>query len=170
MTAMAHAPQLFEALTETGMRPEAARRVEREMQTSIALGIAQHHADGHALLMTKADGMALENTLRAEMVEMKSELHQEMSEMKSELREDMTEMKSELRQEMSEMKSELREEMSEMKSELRQELSEVKSELRHDMAQMETRLMRYINDHGWKMMGFQVATTGLMLTAFKYLH
>lgn len=148
MTAMAHAPQLFEALTETGMRPEAARRVEREMQTSIALGIAQHHADGHALLMTKADGMALENTLRVEMVEMKSELHQEMSEMKSELREDMTEMKSELRQEMS----------------------EVKSELRHEMAQMETRLMRYINDHGWKMMGFQVATTGLMLTAFKYLH
>ncbi len=148
MRAMAHVPHLFEALTDSGMRPEAARRVEREMQTSIALGIAQHHADGHALLMTKADGMALENTLRAEMVEMKSELHQEMSE----------------------MKSELPEEMSEMKSELRQELSEVKSELRHEMAQMETRLMRYINDHGWKMMGFQVATTGLMLTAFKYLH
>lgn len=137
MSAMAHIPPLFEALTETGMRPEAARRVEREMQASIAQGIAQHHADGHALLMTKADGTALENSLRAEMVEMKSGLRQEMTEMKSELRREMTEMKSELRQE---------------------------------VAQMETRLMRYIHDHGWKMMGFQVATTGLMLTAFKYLH
>ena len=148
MSAMAHIPPLFQALTETGMRPEAARRVEREMQASIAQGIAQHHADGHALLMTKADGTALENSLRAEMVEMKSGLRQEM-----------TEMTSELRQEMIEMKSELRREMTEMKSELRQEV-----------AQMETRLMRYIHDHGWKMMGFQVATTGLMLTAFKYLH
>lgn len=137
MSAMAHIPPLFEALTETGIRPEAARRVEREMQASIAQGIAQHHADGHALLMTKADGTALENSLRAEMVEMKSGLRQEMTEMKSELRREMTEMKSELRQE---------------------------------VAQMETRLMRYIHDHGWKMMGFQVATTGLMLTAFKYLH
>ena len=137
MSAMAHIPPLFQALTETGMRPEAARRVEREMQASIAQGIAQHHADGHALLMTKADGTALENSLRAEMVEMKSGLRQEMTEMKSELRREMTEMKSELRQE---------------------------------VAQMETRLMRYIHDHGWKMMGFQVATTGLMLTAFKYLH
>jgi ElaB/YqjD/DUF883 family membrane-anchored ribosome-binding protein len=137
MSAMAHIPPLFEALTETGIRPEAARRVEREMQASIAQGIAQHHADGHALLMTKADGTALENSLRAEMVEMKSGLRQEMTEMKSELRQEMTEMKSELRQE---------------------------------VAQMETRLMRYIHDHGWKMMGFQVATTGLMLTAFKYLH
>jgi hypothetical protein len=30
--------------------------------------------------------------------------------------------------------------------------------------------MRYIHDQGWKMMGFQVATTGLMLSAFKFLH
>ncbi len=118
MIAMTHAPQLFEALTETGMRPEAARRVERELQSSIEVGIARHHTDGHALLMTKADGIALENTLRGEMVEMKSELRQEM-------------------------------------------------------AQLENRLMRHINDHGWKMMGFQVAVmgamTGVMLTAFRWM-
>ncbi len=149
---MSQATQLFEALTETGMRPEAARRVERELQSSIEVGIARHHTDGHALLMTKADGIALENTLRAE----------------------MTEIKSELRQEMTEMKSELRQEMTEMKSELRSEMAEMKVDLRHEMAQIEARLMRHISDHGWKMMGFQVgvmgAMMGFMLTAFKYLH
>jgi ElaB/YqjD/DUF883 family membrane-anchored ribosome-binding protein len=98
--------------------------------------------------MTRADGVALENRLRSEMLEIKTAL----------------------RLEMGEMKSELRQEMGEMKSELRQEMGEMKSELRQEMIQLESRLMRYIHDQGWKMMGFQVATTGLMLSAFKFLH
>ena len=130
MNDMTPTPQLFKALTDTGMRPEAARRIERELKSSIAWGITRHQQDGHALLMTKADGMALENTLRAEMTEIKFELRQEMAEMKV--------------------------------------------DLRHEMAQVEARLMRYINDHGWKMMGVQMAMLGVMmgvmLTAFKYLH
>ena len=87
--------------------------------------------------MTRADGMALENRLRGEMLEIKTALRLEMGDMKSELRSEMGEMKSELRQE---------------------------------IAQLESRLTRYIHDQGWKMMGFQVATTGLMLSAFKFLH
>ncbi len=87
--------------------------------------------------MTRADGVALENRLRSEMLEIKTAL---------------------------------RLEMGEMKSELRQEMGEMKSELRQEMIQLESRLMRYIHDQGWKMMGFQVATTGLMLSAFKFLH
>lgn len=78
------------------------------------------------LPMTRADGVALENRLRSEMLEIKTTLRLEMGEMKS--------------------------------------------ELRQEMVQLESRLMRYIHDQGWKMMGFQVATTGLMLSAFKFLH
>ncbi len=89
------------------------------------------------LPMTRADGVALENRLRSEMLEIKTAL---------------------------------RLEMGEMKSELRQEMGEMKSELRQEMIQLEGRLIRYIHDQGWKMMGFQVATTGLMLGAFKFLH
>jgi hypothetical protein len=89
------------------------------------------------LPMTRADGVALENRLRSEMLEIKTTL---------------------------------RLEMGEMKSELRQEMAGVKIELRQEMVQLESRLMRYIHDQGWKMMGFQVATTGLMLSAFKFLH
>ncbi len=112
-----------------------------------------------SLPLTREDGEALENRLRSEMLEIKTTLRLQMGEMKSELRQEMAEMKSELRQEMAEMKSELRQEMGEMKSELRQE-----------MIQPESRWMRYIHDQGWKMMGLQVATPGLMLSAFKFLH
>ena len=141
MIAMTHAPQLFEALTETGMRPEAARRVERELQSSIEVGIARHHTDGHALLMTKADGIALENTLRAE----------------------MTEIKSELRQEMTEMKSELRSEMAEMKVDLRQEMAQIEARLMRHISDHGWKMMGF-------QVGVMGAMMGFMLTAFKYLH
>jgi ElaB/YqjD/DUF883 family membrane-anchored ribosome-binding protein len=134
---MARAPKLFEALTDSGLRPESAHGVETQVQSSIAQGIERHRQDDHRQVMTKADGLALENNLRSEMIVMKSELRQEMAEMKTELRQEMADMKTELRQEIS---------------------------------QLEVRLIRYVHDHGWKMLGFQVATTGLMLTAFKYLH
>jgi ElaB/YqjD/DUF883 family membrane-anchored ribosome-binding protein len=132
-----HTPQLFEALAESGKRPEAARRVEREVQCAIDQGIVSHWQNDRNDLMTKADGLALDCTLHTQMVEFKAEL---------------------------------RREMGELKSELRQEMGELKSELRQEMGQLESCLMRHISDHGWKMMGFQVATMGLLLTAFKYLH
>ena len=68
------------------------------------------------------------------------------------------------------LENRLRSEMLEIKTTLRLEMGEMKSELRQEMVQLESRLMRYIHDQGWKMMGFQVATTGLMLSAFKFLH
>jgi hypothetical protein len=148
MIAMMDTPKLFEALIESGMQPEAAHRVERELVCAIGQGIDRHWQKDRNELMTKADGIALDNSLRTQMAEMKAELRQEMVEMRAELRQEMVEMKAELRQEMGEMKSGLRQEMG----------------------QLESRLMRHISDHGWKMMGFQVATTGLLLTAFKYLH
>ncbi len=138
---MSQATQLFEALTETGMRPEAARRVERELQSSIEVGIARHHTDGHALLMTKADGIALENTLRAE----------------------MTEIKSELRQEMTEMKSELRSEMAEMKVDLRHEMAQIEARLMRHISDHGWKMMGF-------QVGVMGAMMGFMLTAFKYLH
>jgi ElaB/YqjD/DUF883 family membrane-anchored ribosome-binding protein len=111
-------PKLFEALTDSGLRPEAARGVEREVQSSIAQGIEHHRQDDHQQVMTKADGLALENNLRSEMIVMKSELRQEIS-------------------------------------------------------QLEIRLMRYIHDHGWKMLGVQAAFMGVMMTlmlaAFKWM-
>lgn len=107
MSAMTQNTQLFEALAESGMRPEAARRVEREVQSVIHQGIVSHWQSDRNDLMTKADGLALEISLRTQMVEFKSGWHGEMIEFKSALRQEMGEIKSELRQEMGQLESRL---------------------------------------------------------------
>jgi hypothetical protein len=107
MSAMTNPSQLFKALAESGMHPESARLVEREVQTSIDQGIEHHRHYDHTQVMTRADGLALELRITTE------------------------------------------------------------------MGHLEGRLMRYIHDFGWRMMGFQVALLlgllGLMLTAIKWM-
>ena len=145
---MTHTAQLFEVLTESGIKPESARRIEREVQASIEQGIDRYRIDDRTHGMTKADGVALEQKLH----------HQ------------ITDLELNLRLEMTEMKSELRQEMTEMKSDLRSEMAEIKIELRHEMSQFEGRLMAYISDHGWKMMGFQVALIGIFFSIYRFLN
>ena len=134
---MTHTAQLFEVLTESGIKPESARRIEREVQASIEQGIDRYRIDDRTHGMTKADGVALEQ-----------KLHHQITDLELNLRLEMTEMKSDLRSEMA----------------------EIKIELRHEMSQFEGRLMAYISDHGWKMMGFQVALIGIFFSIYKYLN
>jgi signal recognition particle GTPase len=65
---------LYEALTEAGVKPDAARRVERQLETAIAKGQEAVRAEVHEQLMTKADGVVLKN-------EIKAELHKAMGEL-----------------------------------------------------------------------------------------
>ena len=134
---MTHAAQLFEVLTESGMKPESARRIEREVQASIDQGIDRYRIDDRTHGMTKADGVALEQ-----------KLHHQITDLELNLRLEMTELKSDLRSEMA----------------------EIKIELRHEMSQFEGRLMAYISDHGWKMMGFQVALIGIFFSIYRFLN
>ena len=134
---MTHAAQLIEVLTESGIKPESARRIEREVQASIEQGIDRYRIDDRTHGMTKADGVALEQ-----------KLHHQITDLELNLRLEMTEMKSDLRSEMA----------------------EIKIELRHEMSQFEGRLMAYISDHGWKMMGFQVALIGIFFSIYRFLN
>ena len=134
---MTHTAQLFEVLTESGMKPESARRIEREVQASIDQGIDRYRIDDRIHGMTKADGVALEQ-----------KLHHQITDLELNLRLEMTELKSDLRSEMA----------------------EIKIELRHEMSQFEGRLMAYISDHGWKMMGFQVALIGIFFSIYRFLN
>ena len=132
-----HTAQLFEVLTESGIKPESARRIEREVQASIEQGIDRYRIDDRTHGMTKADGVALEQ-----------KLHHQITDLELNLRLEMTEMKSDLCSEMA----------------------EIKIELRHEMSQFEGRLMAYISDHGWKMMGFQVALIGIFFSIYRFLN
>ena len=134
---MTHAAQLIEVLTESGIKPESARRIEREVQASIEQGIDRYRIDDRTHVMTKADGVALEQ-----------KLHHQITDLELNLRLEMTEMKSDLCSEMA----------------------EIKIELRHEMSQFEGRLMAYISDHGWKMMGFQVALIGIFFSIYRFLN
>lgn len=134
---MTHAAQLIEVLTESGIKPESARRIEREVQASIEQGIDRYRIDDRTHGMTKADGVALEQ-----------KLHHQITDLELNLRLEMTEMKSDLCSEMA----------------------EIKIELRHEMSQFEGRLMAYISDHGWKMMGFQVALIGIFFSIYRFLN
>ena len=134
---MTHTAQLFEVLTESGIKPESARRIEREVQASIEQGIDRYRIDDRTHGMTKADGVALEQ-----------KLHHQITDLELNLRLEMTEMKSDLCSEMA----------------------EIKIELRHEMSQFEGRLMAYISDHGWKMMGFQVALIGIFFSIYRFLN
>lgn len=55
---------VFEALTEAGVKPEAARTVEREIENAIQVGQEAVRAEMRSDLMTKPDGMAMESRLK----------------------------------------------------------------------------------------------------------
>lgn len=83
-------PKTFGALTELGWRPMSARQIKAEPQSSTDLGIDPdidlHRQGGHALLMTKAGGTALQHRLHIDLTGMVSTLRKEMAEMRSEMR------------------------------------------------------------------------------------
>jgi len=56
---------VFEALTEAGVKPEAARAVEREIESAIKSGHDEIRAEWREQLMTKTDGAGLETRLNA---------------------------------------------------------------------------------------------------------
>lgn len=57
---------VFDALTEAGVKPDAARKVERQIETVIQSGHEQIRAEMREQLMTKADGLQLKAELKAE--------------------------------------------------------------------------------------------------------
>jgi hypothetical protein len=88
---------VFEALTEAGVKPEAARRVERQLETAI-----HHQADAarkelHEQMMTKADGRELRNELKADILELRNEFKADVLELKNECRSDFLALRNEVK-------------------------------------------------------------------------
>jgi len=67
---------LYEALTEAGVKPDSARRVERQVEAAISRGQEAVRAEMHDQLMTKADGTKLEASLH----KMEANLHKALNE------------------------------------------------------------------------------------------
>lgn len=57
---------MYEALTEAGVKPDAARKVERQVESAIQAGQDAVRAEMREQLMTKTDGQQMKAELKEE--------------------------------------------------------------------------------------------------------
>ncbi len=70
---------LYEALTEAGVKPDSARRVERQVEAAITQGQEAVRAEMHDQLMTKADGVELRNEFKQELAALRTDMHKALN-------------------------------------------------------------------------------------------
>ena len=88
---------LYEALTEAGVKPDAARRVERQVELAIVSGHEAVRSDMLDRLMTKEDGLKLRAELKQDIAEMRAELKQDVAGLRTELKQDIADLRTEFR-------------------------------------------------------------------------
>lgn len=71
---------MYEALTEAGVKPDTARKVEREVEAAIQAGQDGVRAEMREQLMTKADGQQLKSELKQEIAELRSDVLKALNE------------------------------------------------------------------------------------------
>ena len=71
---------MYEALTEAGVKPDAARKVERQVESAIQAGQDAVRAEMREQLMTKADGQQMKAELKEEIGSFRSDLLKAMNE------------------------------------------------------------------------------------------
>ena len=99
---------LYEALTEAGVKPDAARRVERQVELAIVSGHEAVRSDMLDRLMTKEDGLKLRAELKQDIAEMRAELKQDTTALRNELKQDIADLRTELKQDIAELRAEFR--------------------------------------------------------------
>jgi hypothetical protein len=72
--------ELFEALTEAGIKPEAARKVERQVELAISAGHDSLRSELLDIVATKADVAELRAATKADMAELRAYLHKAINE------------------------------------------------------------------------------------------
>lgn len=72
---------MYEALTEAGVKPDAARKVEREFEAAIQVSQDAVRAEMREHLMTKADGADMKAELKADIASVREEISGLRSEM-----------------------------------------------------------------------------------------
>ena len=88
---------LYEALTEAGVKPDAARRVERQVELAIVSGHEAVRSDMLDRLMTKEDGLKLRAELKQDIADLRTELKQDIAGLRTELKQDIADLRAEFR-------------------------------------------------------------------------
>ena len=74
---------IYDAFVAAGVKPEDARRVERKVEAAIQASHDTLRAELHDQLMTKADGLRLEVSLRGDIGSLRTEFANFRAEMRS---------------------------------------------------------------------------------------
>jgi hypothetical protein len=151
---MTHSPQLFDALTQAGMQPHAARRVECELQTAIDQRLERAGQEALAQLLTKADGALI--VARLQMIQDQMLTKADGALIEARLQKIQDQMLTKADGALIEARF--------------QKLEDQFDELKTAVGQLEVRLLRLIHDQGWRLMGFQVALSAMLFAGLRYVH
>lgn len=141
---------MYEALTEAGVQPGAARQVERQMQSAFNRQHEALRSEMREQLMTKADGQELRSELKSDMLMLRNDMH----ELRAELKNDM---------------HELRNDMHELRAEFKSDMYELRAELKGDMHELGLSVQRGLTEQTWKLASLVIVANGIMLAALKFI-
>ncbi len=71
---------MYEALTEAGVKPDTARKVQREVEAAIQAGQDGVRTEMREQLMTKSDGQQVKSELKQEIAELRSDVLKALNE------------------------------------------------------------------------------------------
>ncbi len=86
--------ELFEALTEAGIKPEAARKVERQVELAISAGHDSLRSELLDIVATKADVSELRTATKADIAELRAATKADVAELRAATKADMAELRA----------------------------------------------------------------------------
>jgi len=149
--------ELFEALTEIGIKPEAARKVERQVELAISAGHDALRSELHGIVATKSDV----GELRAATDGQRAATKADIAELRTATKADM----AELRAATDELRAATKADIAELRTATKADMAEIRTE----MAELKAYLHKAINEQMWKLVLFILAATTLTQGMFKFL-
>lgn len=146
--------ELFEALTEAGIKPEAARKVERQVERAISAGHESLRSELLGIVATKTDLTELRTATKADIAELRTATKANIDELRTATKADIATVKADI---------------AELRTATKADIAELRASTKTETAEPRAYLHRAFNEQIWKLVLFSVAATTLTQGLFKFL-
>jgi uncharacterized protein HemX len=150
--------ELFEALTEAGIRPEAARKVERQVELAISAGQDSLRAEVFGAVATKAD-----------FAELKAATKADFAELKAATKADIDGLRTATKADIDGLRAATKADFAELKAATKADIDGLRTATKADVAELKADLHKTINVQMWRMVVFVVSATAFAQGLFKFL-
>jgi hypothetical protein len=99
--------ELFEALTEAGIKPEAARKVERQVELAISAGHDALRSELLGSLANKADVAELRAATKADIAELRAATKADIAELRVATKADIAELRAATKADIAELRADV---------------------------------------------------------------